>query len=140
MPALNFQPQWADAVEIGALYANGADHALVTKLFAPRNDMRPKRTTVRKPGRAQPGQMLYLFTGQRTAQCRRLGEVRCLAVTRFAFYADFSALRLGAQTLWPSEAEQIARLDTAGLWDWEELVAFFQRTYGDQRDFELICW
>ena len=132
MPALNFQKQWADAVEVGALLANG--------WCTPPNPCKPKRTTIRKPGRAKPGQVLYLYTGQRTASCRKLGEVLCLAVTPVRFSAEFDVIWLGNQLLLRDQFEAFARLDTAGLWGWEDFARFFAETYNDNRHFELIGW
>ena len=61
MPALNFMKQFADAVESGE-----------------------KRQTIRayrKDGLdPKVGDTLYLYTGMRTKQCRKLGEVKCKSV------------------------------------------------------------
>ena len=78
MPALNFQKQFADAVESGLFDLRGE----------PRPDrligVRPKLQTIRlyrKDERdPKPGQTLYHFTGMRTKQCRRLGEAECTSV------------------------------------------------------------
>lgn len=136
MPALNFQTQWADAVWIGAHHANGQFAAVGHEI--------PKRTTIRRPGRVQVGNMLYLYTGQRTPQCRKLGEALCLAVTQVWVPADALELglplRLGPQWLSVSQSERLARLDTAGLWGLAELIAFFAKSYGLPFDGELISW
>lgn len=131
MPAINFQAQWSAAVYIGAQHANGRPCTA---------DLVPKRTTIRKPGRAKPGQTLYLYTGQRTAACRKLGEVLCLAVTPVRFLGDLDIISLGNQILTREQFEAFARLDTAGLWGWDDFARFFAETYDDQRDFELISW
>ena len=63
MPALNFSPQFADAVESGE-----------------------KTQTIRRH-RKKPivaGDTLYLYTGQRTKNCRKLGEVVCRSVQDIA--------------------------------------------------------
>jgi hypothetical protein len=130
MPALNFQSQWADAVYLGAQHANG---------FSCSIDLIPKRTTIRKPGRARPGQTLYLFTGQRTAVCRQLGTVICLGVTPVTFTETFGGLYLDNLLLQPDQCERLAWLDTAGTWGWTAFAKFFADTYG-RRDFELIIW
>lgn len=143
MPALNFQSQWADAVEAGALLANGADVVLMHKLFTPA-EVRPKRTTIRRPGRARPGDTLYLYTGQRTKACRKLGEVLCLAVTpvkiRRLVDTHEPVLFIGSAGLMDARLDRLARLDTAGLWDAAAFIAFFERAYGLPFDGELIAW
>ena len=58
MVALNFQPQFADDVESGV-----------------------KCQTIRRAARCKPGDILQLYTGQRTAGCRKLGEGVCKRVT-----------------------------------------------------------
>ena len=67
MPALNFQKQFAAIVESGQ-----------------------KRQTIRayrKGGRdPKPGDTLYLYTGMRTKQCRKLGEVRCQSAWPIRIY------------------------------------------------------
>ena len=51
MPAFNFSPQFADAVAAGR-----------------------KLNTIREKQRGKVGDPAYLFTGQRTKKCVRLGE------------------------------------------------------------------
>lgn len=51
MPAFNFQPRFADLVESGQ-----------------------KTQTIRKTRRGKVGDTVYLYTGQRTKNCRKLGE------------------------------------------------------------------
>lgn len=133
MPALDFKAQWADAVYVGAQHANG--HVCTANLL-------PKRTTIRRPGRARPGDTLYLYTGRRTKACRRLGEALCLAVTPVLVQPHPSGpvISLDGALLSDTEAERLARIDTAGLWCADELVAFFERTYGLPFEGELIAW
>ena len=135
MPALNFQPQWANAVQLGALQHAG-ENVSATELTL------PKRTTIRRPGRIKPGNTLYLYTGQRTKECRKLGEVLCLSVTPvFASSAGQPhILRLGGQWLDSTQTERLARLDTAGLWGTEEIFAFIEKAYGLPFHGELIGW
>lgn len=80
MPLINFQAQWADAVEIGARHATGVYMSIGTVL--------PKRTTIRRPGRAKVGDTLYLYEGLRTKASRKLGEVMCLATTPVSVIAN----------------------------------------------------
>ncbi len=61
MPALNFRKEFADKVESG--------------------EKRQSIRALRKDGRnPRPGQTLYLYTGQRTKHCRKLGEAICKSV------------------------------------------------------------
>lgn len=59
MPAYNFQERFADPVEQGI-----------------------KRQTIRKPRKrsTKVGDTLYLYTGQRTKHCRKLGQAVCKEV------------------------------------------------------------
>lgn len=131
MPALNFQDRWADAVEIGARHASGIYMSIGTML--------PKRTTIRKPGRATPGQTLYLYTGQHTPACRKLGEVTCLAVTPVLVTPE-GEIKLAGYRMSPIKCETFARLDTAGQLGAAEFVEFFRLTYGLPFMGELIAW
>lgn len=117
MPALNFKADWADDVERGV-----------------------KRTTIRKAGRVKEGDTLYLYTGQRTNSCRKLGESMCLAVTRFYITGNGDRVILGQSDLDDAQLERLARYDTAGQLGAEDFVNFFFATYGLPFDGELISW
>jgi hypothetical protein len=130
MPAFNFQARWAEAVEIGAKHATGV-YSIGTTI--------PKRTTIRTWGRAWPGQTLYLYTGQRTAACRKLGEVLCLFATPLAI-SENGVMRLGEHVLNMDEIERLARLDTAGQLGGPEFVEFFRSAYGLPFDGGLYGW
>jgi hypothetical protein len=116
MPALNFQARFAGDVATGKKY-----------------------TTIRKPGRIKPGNILYLYTGQRTKACRKLGEALCLGVTPFRVSAD-GVFWLNGCLMHEIEADFLARLDTVWLWNKDDLVAFFRKTYGLPFEGELIIW
>lgn len=136
MPALNFKADWAKAVEFGAILANGNMSVLRPYL--------PKRTTIRKPGRAKPGDTLYLYTGQRTKTCRKLGEALCLAVTPVRIAKerihDAPYMYLDGQIISGVTLDRFACLDTAGFWRTDQFMAFFADIYGLPFDGELICW
>jgi len=60
------------------------------------NGVRPKRQTIRAVGRrrhARPGDILQLYYGMRTKQCRRIGVARCSTVDEVRILFDTSALR-----------------------------------------------
>ena len=143
MPALDFKVEWADAVALGARLAN-CEIAPVAMV-----DLIPKRTTIRRLGRARPGDTLYLYTGQLTKECRKLGEALCLFVvpvriarerlTRGA-YVHLGSERRDKALLSGPRLERFARLDTAGRWDAQQFIAFFESTYGLPFIGELIGW
>lgn len=60
MPAINFKRVWADAVRSG-----------------------DKPCTIRQVWKRpiREGDILYLYTGMRTKQCKKLREAECIAVT-----------------------------------------------------------
>ncbi len=131
MPALNFQKQFAAAVESGE-----------------------KRQTIRafrKDGRnPKPGDTLYLYTGMRTKQCRKLGEVICsdareLWIARATTEFDCPYLlwlgRGEHQTMCSElmgQAEEMAKAD--GFSDWNEMVDWFDKTHGLPFEGLLIKW
>lgn len=55
-------------------------------------------------------------------------------------YPSGPVISLDGALLSDTEAERLARIDTAGLWCADELVAFFERTYGLPFEGELIAW
>ena len=132
MPALNFQKQFADAVESGK------------KL----QTIRAYRKDKRDP---KPGDTLYLYTGMRTKQCRKLGEVECKDVKHFALTVRgpsgnvnmtlncgfaFGSLSGGGQ--FRSRMTRLARAD--GFASAEEMVKWFEKTHGLPFEGLLIRW
>ena len=112
MPALNFQRQFATAVESGE-----------------------KRQTIRayrKGGRdPKPGDTLYLYTGMRTKQCRRLCVVRCLSADPVRIdalgYDRLPHSLHGDRREGPSP-DSFARRD--GFANFAEMRDWFQKTHG----------
>lgn len=146
MPLINFQNRWADAVELGALMASTTPPTQLlsraTQLLSRDgvyDGVYSKRTTIRKPGRARPGDTLYLYTGLRSKAAWRLGVVLCLGVTPIIVDAE-CRFSLAGSLLRPAEADALARLDTAGQMDAAELAAFFAKCYGLPFVGELILW
>lgn len=113
MPALNFQKQFAGAVERGE-----------------------KRQTIRAPrkdGRdPKPGDTLYLYTGMRTKACRKLGEVVCSGVLRVRIGLG------GPEGSSMDEAITFAQAD--GFRDWLAMRQWFERTHGLPFEGFLIQW
>jgi hypothetical protein len=118
MPAYNFQARFALDVELGH-----------------------KRQTIRKKRKRPtvPGDTLYLFTGQRSNGCRRLGEHVCKSVqpiTIGLLYIDVNnkTIRVGSD-----EAYWLARAD--GFDSTAAFMLFFSKQYGlPTKDLELIKW
>mgnify|MGYP001768442570 CR=1 FL=1 len=113
MPALNFQKQFADKVEKGE-----------------------KRQTIRKRP-FQIGDKLYLYTGQRTKQCRKLGEsvvkesYSIVIPNEDEIYFD-DCILIGI------EKEQLARDD--GFECVADMIDWFKKTHGLPFVGYLIIW
>jgi hypothetical protein len=67
MPALNFQKRFIDLLQ---------DRKK-------RQTIRARREDGRNP---KPGDTLFLYVGQRTKGCRKLGEVHCVSVEEITIY------------------------------------------------------
>jgi hypothetical protein len=105
MVALNFSPEFADAVASGR-----------------------KTQTIRQTARVKPGQRIQLYTGQRTVVCRKLGEAVCLDVT----YVGLAARRLtlGDVERFPRDFDDFARAD--GFANFEAMWKWFQKRYATE--------
>lgn len=119
MPSLNFKKQFAPDVE-----------SLVK-----RQTIRPKR---RKP--IKPGDRLYLYTGQRTKYCRKLGEGYCLSVQDILFDQDKLTVSIYVDNykLGLIEAFELAKAD--GFQSVPDFISFFQNNYGLPFNGDLIKW
>lgn len=135
MPAYNFKPQFADAILAGL-----------------------KLQTIRKPRKRPtvPGDVLTLYTGQRTKACRLLARVRVVEVAPVKFdrewttFADdkpiwFSTVTVGDKRLDAFELAALAQRD--GFRDTMDFLAFFTEHYNwgreggpDVLEVELIRW
>jgi hypothetical protein len=110
MPAYNFKPQFAEAVEQGR-----------------------KRTTIRAWGPlrgAQRGMTAYLYTGMRTKQCRKLGtglivSVRSIKISRAR--ANGFVVEVDGSLLNRQEIDKLALDD--GFANVLELIKFFNFNY-----------
>ncbi len=122
MPAYNFKKQFAAAVESGT-----------------------KTTTIRPPRKrtTRVGDILYLYTGQRTKQCRKLGEAECISVSPIdILWSDMeeksAMVRLNEGPAHLIELILLAHAD--GFSCVSEFLWFFIRQYGLPFHGELICW
>ena len=123
MPAYSFRARFAEDVESGA-----------------------KAQTIR-PRRKRPtkvGDMLYMFTGMRTKQCRKLGQWRCTSVEPLRIRPPVGKCFLGAITLndWRLTPNEIVSLACADGFDSaQEFYDFFEKLYGiPTKDLEIIKW
>ncbi len=118
MPAFNFQPRFADLVESGA-----------------------KTQTIRKTCRAKIGDTVYLYTGQRTKRCRKLGEGVVTGVHWFHLRRDRESrpyMLIGSLPLTFSHMDDFARRD--GFRSAQEMVDWFQNVHGLPFNGWLINW
>lgn len=149
MPQFDFKPHWSDAVAYGAWLAHAPAMLANPKLAATCQqqlatytsaNLLPKRTTIRKAGRARVGQELHLYTGLRTKACKKLGTVLCISKTPLLLVRDQPLFILYGHHLNTVESEMLARLDTAGAWGHEQCYEFLVKTYGYEEGLALYGW
>lgn len=122
MPALNFMERFADDVESGRK----------------RQTIRPLR---KRP--IKPGDKLYLYTGQRTKHCRKLGEAVCISVEPMRITAEAPQLRaFGYRTVvgWIDVAPKDGFARADGLSSWDEMREWFANRYGLPFEGVLVRW
>lgn len=116
MPALNFQKQFAPLVESGE-----------------------KRQTIRayrKDGRdPKVGDRLYLYTGMRTKQCRKLGEAVCTASR--GMFIQRNGLTSDDPNI-PADLDTFAASD--GFKSFTAMRDWFHKTHGLPFNGVLIRW
>ncbi len=123
MPALNFKAQFAPLVESGE-----------------------KSQTIRKVRKhpIKAGDRLFLFTGMRTKQCRKLRETVCTNARMIAIQPPGGVIVSEGIYLWEkgqlstTEAKQLARKD--GFSRLTDFVRFFKDQYGLPFEGVLIEW
>jgi hypothetical protein len=122
MPTINFQSQFAP----GLL-------AMLDKAYQKRTGIKPKTTTIRKirkKNAIKTGDVCYLYIGQRTKKCKKLGECYCKAIepimideTRDEFIVKVDGLRLDFE-----KAQRLARED--GFGNITDMVRWFKMIHG----------
>ena len=137
MPALNFQKQFADAVEAGLYDLRGEPRP--ERLIG----VRPKFQTIRlyRKDKRDPkvGQTLYHFTAQRTKQSRRLGEAECTGVAPIRIDGPgFNGLLLGSIVGIECTPDKFARDD--GFKDFAAMLDWVAKTNGFPFKGLLIRW
>jgi hypothetical protein len=117
--------------------------------------VRPKRQTIRAVGKrrhARPGEILQLYYGMRTKQCRSIGVARCTEARDIVLtFGKLSAVSIGG-THMPDGSQQRQTcymgggLDTFAQMDgfsgWADMVRFWNDEHGSIEDFigVLIEW
>ena len=107
MPLLGFKKQFAPLVESGAK----------------RQTIRAKRRDGRNP---HPGDTLYLYTGLRTKQCRKIGTAICTDVREVVIAGNWPIL--SGRHLLMAEANDLAIKD--GFSGYEAMTTFFEKEHG----------
>jgi len=108
------------------------------KRFAPLIEKGEKRQTIRKMRKTpfKSGDTLYLFTGMRTAKCRRLGVYRCISAE--TIHISETSIELDGRGLSILEIKQLAHND--GFSGSDEFLAFFSREHDLPLHGQLIRW
>ncbi len=124
MPAINFQKQFAAAVESGQK----------------RQTIRARRMDGRNP---KPCDTLYLYTGMRTKGCRKLAEVECISVDLFQLEGEMDDYGIWRETEarignYPLDVEEIAVAD--GFESARHMLEWFEKTHGLPFEGLLIRW
>lgn len=108
--------------------------------FATPVETRRKRRTIRLPrkdGRdPKVGNALQLYTGMRTASCRKLGDAVCRGITPVQIYRNM--IVLDGRELTSKEASEFAQAD--GFGSFGDMAAWFQKTHGLPFAGNLIEW
>lgn len=102
MVAINFSAQFASDVECGK-----------------------KRQTIRRTKRCAAGDLLRLYTGQRTKACRLLREAVCRDVTYVGLTER--GVTLGDRDRFPHDIDELAQQD--GFRDYAAMWAWFSERY-----------
>jgi hypothetical protein len=120
MPALSFQVQFREMIEEGS-----------------------KCHTVRrrrKKNAIAPGQLLRLYTGMRTKQCKLIKDAVCASVVPIAIFPEIGQIRLDGRLLPLNEMMHFAVRD--GFANYMDFFKFFERYPREvrERELEVIYW
>ena len=129
MVAYNFKERFAQAVEDG-------------------DKLQTIRAVRKRNGHAKVGDVIQLYTGQRTKDCRKLGEGTCVAVEKvhipdrpYDITIDGHQLqmRVGGQNIDPSKFDNDFAVAN-GFEDYVDMFSWFQDNYILPFDGILIKW
>lgn len=107
----------------------------------------PKRQTIRKPRKrhARPGEVLQLYCAQRTRQCFKIGDARCVSVDPVSLHFrnqrqdDSVKIALQPSINRPLALDRFAQSD--GFADWAELREFWRKEHAvDDFTGVIIKW
>ena len=115
MPAINFKTELAAAVELGT-----------------------KRQTIRQVWKRpiKVGDALYLYTGLRTKEARKLKTTACASVTPVRI--EHNRIFLDGRRINAAEGYALAGDD--GFWGLGQLITFFEDHYGLPFNGVIIKW
>jgi hypothetical protein len=121
MPSINFQSRFAPGIL-----------SMLDKNYAKRTGVKPKTTTIRarRKHAIKKGDTCYLFVAQRTKQCQKLGEAKCMKIEEIFIdeNRDGIILKVDNYRLSLGEAQQLAEAD--GFEKLTEMVRWFKMTHG----------
>jgi len=107
--------------------------AMLDKEYARRTRIKPKTTTIRAMRKKlfQKGDSLYLFSGQRTKNCQRLGKVTCRKTEEFVITEEFPGIFniiINGAKLSDEAALNVALED--GFTALVEMIKWFRKMHG----------
>ena len=117
MPAINFQKRFAELILTGQ-----------------------KRQTIRLVRKypIRQGDMLYLYTGQRTKHCESLGLVQCTSILKITLTKEFKII---VDIIPLSSIQEESDFITAeGFKSWQDMYRFFNKRYVLPFEGVLIKW
>lgn len=121
MVAYSFKPQFVEPIRWGlGLGLDIADGVVA-----------PKRQTIRAIGKkrhAREGEMLQLYTGMRTKQCRQIGTARCVSVKPILLDLENKIIETGGVRIPRRHLDNFARDD--GFAHFEDMRDFWRETHG----------
>jgi hypothetical protein len=117
MPQFNFKKQFAADVESGKK----------------RQTIRAKRRDGRNP---RVGDKLYLFTGQRTKSCRKLGEAICKSVEQITI--DEHGINVNGD--WLTDRKRVNCAVADGFENFGDMKELFRKDYGLPFEGLLYKW
>ena len=119
MPAYNFRERFVPMI------LDGSKHHTIRR--------RRKRPT-------KPGDVLRLYTGMRTKECKLIASMQCTSVVPVKIYPDTGSVVLDGKPL--SEMEVVMFASRDGFPDVYDFFEFFQRYTADvlERELEVIYW
>lgn len=121
MPAYNFQGQFVEPIRSG------------------------KKCTTIRPCRKNPtrvGDVLHLFTGQRTSKCEKIGVYRCVRVRPMLMWPYYWNIKFTDEPDVNLSSDDLLKLVRGdGFKSVDDFFMFFAQTYGTgQLAMELIEW